>query len=107
MRSGEAQDLAQFVVSADQLGNRLRQVRRRQWRLRLRRGLACAGALIWVRLQDADLAGKLVTASRDCADQLALGPESSAQRRDLGLQIGRNQMVVATQPGGMLRWQGD
>ena len=45
MRGGKAQDFAQLVVPADQLGNRLRQVCRRQDRS----GLSRAGALARAR----------------------------------------------------------
>jgi hypothetical protein len=46
MRGGKAQDLTEMVVPADQLGNRLRQVRRRQRRCRLRGGHSRIGALV-------------------------------------------------------------
>jgi hypothetical protein len=49
MRGGEAQDLAQLLVPADQLGNRLRQVRLRQDRFGLRCGRAIVGALVRAR----------------------------------------------------------
>jgi hypothetical protein len=44
-------------------------------------------ALVRARRQDAGLAGELIAAAGDRADQLALCPESSAQRRNLGMQI--------------------
>ena len=87
MRGGEAQDLAQFVVPADQLGNRRRQVRRRQRRCGLRRYRARAGALVRPRRQNTDLAGQLIAVSGDRADQLALRAKGGALRRNLGLQI--------------------
>ena len=45
MRGGKADDFAQFIVPPDQLGDRLRQVGRRQGRSGLRRGRGRAGAL--------------------------------------------------------------
>jgi hypothetical protein len=86
-RRGKAQDLAQFVVPANQLGNRLRQVRWRQDRSGLRCRERRAGALVRARRQNADLAGELVTPPGDRVDQLALHPESGAQCRNLGVQI--------------------
>ncbi|HEV7995173.1 MAG TPA: hypothetical protein VGP52_02825 [Stellaceae bacterium] len=83
MRADKAKDFVDFGIPADQLGNRLRQVRRRQGR----RGHPGAGALVRARRQDADLAGELVAASGDRADQLALRPKGGAQRRDMRLQI--------------------
>ena len=47
---------------------------------------AASAGLVRARRHNADLAGKLVAASGDRADQLALRPEGGAQRRDLGLQ---------------------
>jgi hypothetical protein len=87
MRGGEAQDLAEIVVPADQLGNRLRQVCWRQHRCRLRNRHSRAGALVWARRRNADLAGELVTPPSDRVDQLALRPESGTQRRNLDVQI--------------------
>jgi hypothetical protein len=66
-----AQDLVELGVSADQLGNRRRQVRRQQRRSRLCRSSVRAGVLI---RQNADLADELIAASGDGADQLALRP---------------------------------
>jgi hypothetical protein len=45
------------------------------------------GALVWGRLQNAALAGELVAVAGDRVDQLALRPESGAQRLNLGVQI--------------------
>ena len=86
MRGGKAHDFAQLVVPPDQLGNRLRQVSRRQYRYRLRRGGPAPATLIRARRQDADLAGELVTPSGDRADQPAISTESRAQRRNLDLE---------------------
>jgi hypothetical protein len=56
----------------------------------------CAGAalapanspvLARARPQNVDLAGELVTAPGDRADQVALRPEGLAQHRNLGLQV--------------------
>ena len=87
MRSGEAHDFTQLVVAADQLGNRLRQVGGLDRRCGLRCGCGRAGVLVPTRRQNADLAGELVTPSRDRADQVAVRPEDLAQRHNLGLQI--------------------
>jgi hypothetical protein len=87
MCGDEAEDLAEMVVPADQLGNRRRQVCRWQRRCGLRRGHARNCRLVRAPRQHADLAGKLVAASGDRADQIPLRPEGGAQRRDLGLQI--------------------
>jgi hypothetical protein len=83
---GEAQDLLDLDVAADQLGNRPRQVRR--WagrggnlldrpcnRLRMRAHRDCA-----------DLPSELVAASGKRADQVAIRSEGVAQGRDLDLQ---------------------
>ncbi len=83
MRGGEAQDLVEIVVPADQLGNRFRQVRWRRGRCGPRRG---ADALVPARRQDADLARELIAVSGDRADQLTLRPKGGAQRRNLSLQ---------------------
>jgi hypothetical protein len=85
MRGGEAQNLAQVVFPADQLGNRLRLIRRDQNGSR-HRG-ARIDALVRARRQKADLARELVTASGDRADQGALRSEGGAQRRNVRLQI--------------------
>jgi hypothetical protein len=83
MPSGEAQNLAQIVFPADQLGNRLRQIRRRQ--NGSRHHGARTAALVRARRQKADLAGELVTASGHRADQGALRSEGLAQCHNVGL----------------------
>jgi hypothetical protein len=95
---GEAQDLAENVIAANQLGNRLRQVRRRQLRgdRPVSTGLAAIGlrggycrARIGLRAGGwgIDPGGKLVTASGERTDQIAIRTESGTQSRNLQLQI--------------------
>jgi hypothetical protein len=79
MRGGKAQDLVENVIPANQLGNRLRQVRRRQLPGHLpvatrfagirRRGGNCrANIALLVAEYGLNLGRKLVTASRDGTD---------------------------------------
>jgi hypothetical protein len=92
MCGGEAQDLPQFLVPADHLRNRPREVRRRtgfhRGRLGIRFALSCGRG-------GPDLVRELVPASGDRADQLAFRPKGAAQRRNLSLQI-----VVLNHPAG-------
>jgi len=85
VRGDEIQDLAALLLPADQLGNRLWYVGRRQDRYVLRRRHPRNG-FIRARRQNVDLPGELVAASGDRADQLALRPEGGAQGRNLGCQ---------------------
>jgi hypothetical protein len=84
MGANQAHDFRDLSITANQLGNRRRQVRRRRGRRGLRRDNPRTGALVQACRQNPDLAGELVTASRDCADELALRREGGAQRRNLG-----------------------
>ncbi|HTW51375.1 MAG TPA: hypothetical protein VME45_05710 [Stellaceae bacterium] len=86
MCGDEVQDLGKLLVPTDQLGNRLRQVCRRRRRFALGHCHTGAGALIGNGRQNADPAGELISAPGHRADQLAVGAQRSAQRRDLGLQ---------------------
>jgi hypothetical protein len=85
MRGDEIQDLAELLLPADQLGNRLWSVGRRQDRC----GLRCdrANGLARACRHHADLAGELVAASGDRAGQLALRPEGGAQGRNLAAKL--------------------
>ena len=98
MRGGKAQDLVENVIPANQLGNRLRQVGRRQLSGHPpvatgfagigRRGSHCrAGIGLRAGRYGVDLAGELVAASGDGTDQIAIRTESGAQRRNLPLEI--------------------
>ena len=82
----KADDLAQFVVAPDQLGDRLRQIGCRHARSGRDHDCAWADTLLRARRLDADLAGELVTASGDRPDQFPLRPEGRAQRRNLRLK---------------------
>jgi hypothetical protein len=85
MRAGNAQHLLSLGIPADQLGNRLWCVCRRQDRFVLRRRHPRPG-FIRARRQNADLASELIAAPRDRSDQLALRPEGGAQGHNLGCQ---------------------
>ena len=71
-------------MPANQLGDWLPQVARKQCRPAIRRGRV--SALYDILGRGADFAGELVAPSGDRADQFALRPEGGAQRRNLGLQ---------------------
>jgi hypothetical protein len=112
MGGSQAQDLAQLIVPANQLGNRLRQICWRQRRCGQRRRHSCASALVWARRQNAGFAGELVAAPGDGADQIPLCAKGSAQCRDLGLQAvflddavwphPRHQRVLGDNPAARL-----
>ena len=98
MRGGKAQDLVENVIPANQLGNRLRQVRRRQLPgdppvgtgfagIGLRGGYCRAGIGLRAARYGVDLGRKLVAASGHGTDQIAIRTESGAQRRNLPLEI--------------------
>ena len=83
---GEAQDLLELDVAADQLGNRLGQVRRwAGWGGHLH-GRPCNRLRMRARRDRADLPGKLVASSGNRADQVAVRSEGVAQGRDLDVQ---------------------
>jgi hypothetical protein len=98
MRGGKAQDFVKNGIPANQLGNRLRQVRRRQLPgeppvgtgfvgIGLRGCYCRAGIGLRVSGYGADFAGELVTASGHGADQIAVRAEGRAQCRNLPLEI--------------------
>jgi hypothetical protein len=97
VRGDEIQDLADLLFPADQLGNRLWYVGRRQDRCGLRSDRA--NGLARARRHHMDLAGELVAASGDRADQLALRPEGSAQSCNLGCQT-----IVFDDPARPYAW---
>ncbi len=86
MGGAEVQDLVQLDIAADQPGDRLRQVSRRAgWggrRLKHPRNCPRIGPY----RDCADLAGKLVAAAGNRADQVTIGGEDPAQCRDLMLK---------------------
>ena len=83
---GEAQDLLEFDLAADQLGNRLRQVRRRAGCGGNLHGRVCNRRRIRARRDRPDLPGELVASSGNRADQVAIRSEDVAQGRDLDVQ---------------------
>ena len=91
MCRGKAQDLAENVIPANQLGNRLGQVRRRQLSgdppvgmgfsgIGMRGGYCCAGLGLPAAVYGLDVGRKLLTASGHRTDQIAIRTESRAQR---------------------------
>jgi hypothetical protein len=85
MRGREVEDFAEFLLAADQFGNRLRYVGQRQDR-RGRRHRRAEGR-VRARGEYADFTGELVAASDDGADQLLVGTERLAQCPNLGVKI--------------------
>src|ERR1700736_3039713 len=83
---GEAQDLLELQIAADQFGNRLRYVRHWAGRGGDRHGRLCNRPRMRPRLKRADLAGELVASSGNRADQVAIRSEGVAQSRDLDVQ---------------------